>query len=123
MVRERLGVFVGTAEGFDPFRGAAMLLGPIRSGNLPIGDVANEDVQERVLGVVRHRRRPRTLHEALSIQSMESRLRYTAIAAVHNSAEPEDFAQNGCVLKQGFLVLSEPIEARRDDSLHGLRHR
>jgi hypothetical protein len=49
VIGERLGVLVATSERFDPPRDALMLVCPLPSRDLAVRDVANKEMQERVL--------------------------------------------------------------------------
>ena len=67
MVREHLGVVVSTAQRLDPFRDPPMLRRAISARNLSVRDVPNEDVEERILRLVRDRRSACPLHESLPL--------------------------------------------------------
>ena len=51
VVREQLGVVRGTAERLDPLGCAPVLLHPCSPQDLPVGDIADELVPERELGL------------------------------------------------------------------------
>ena len=53
MVGEHLGVVLGAVAGerTDPLRDATVLLGPLGARDLAVGDVTDERVEERVLGL------------------------------------------------------------------------
>ena len=61
-------------EGLDPCGGRAMLRGAVRARNLPVGDVADERVRERVLLLSRHRAAPLAPDELLPEQRAEELL-------------------------------------------------
>jgi len=54
VIGEQLGVVLRPPQGFDPLAGATMLLRSCASWNLPVGDVAEQHVLERVLSVACH---------------------------------------------------------------------
>ena len=68
MVREHFCVIFGTPERVDPLGDTPVLRRPIGARDLSVGDVTDEDVQESVFRLVRHRRPPRPLDEALSLE-------------------------------------------------------
>ena len=70
MVREHFRVVVGTSEGCHPFRCLAMLVGSRSTRDLPVRDVARENVSKRVLGFVGNGRLPRALDESLAFESV-----------------------------------------------------
>ena len=65
MVRDHLGVVLGTAERLDPLGRLEMLLRPLRTRDLSVRDVADEYVLERELGLTFDRAAARTLYEFL----------------------------------------------------------
>src|SRR6266571_511353 len=99
VVREHFRVIVRTPERFDPFRSATMLAGARSTRNLPIRDIANENVAERMLRFVRNGRLPSALHESLALECMQMLLGFDARAPVDEPAEPEDLSEHRCVLE------------------------
>src|SRR5919204_1707626 len=98
-----------------------MLRRAIAAGNLSIRDVADENVQEGILRLVRNGSSPRTLHESLALERVQGALDIVTPAAVHETAQPEHLAHDGRVLKQLLLAARKTIESRGDDSLDRLR--
>src|SRR5437764_9193648 len=94
-----------------------MLLRTVRPRNLPVRDVTDEEMLERVLGLTLHGTPTRPLHELLLLQRME------LLLGRAERAEPEHLSDHGRVLQQRLLPRRERIEARGDDSLDGLGQR
>ena len=115
MVRNHLCMVFGTTERFDPLGGTHVFLRPLRARNLPVRDIANEDVLERELRLAGNRASPRALHELLLLQRVQTLLADT------ERPEPEDLAEHRGVLQRRLLLRGQPVEARGDDPLHGLR--
>ena len=97
-----------------------MLRRPVGARDLPVRDVTDEHVQERILGLVRHRRPAGALHELLSLERMQKLLDVLARAAVDQAAEPEDLAEHGRVLEQLLLGRGKAVDPRRDDAVDRL---
>ena len=74
MVGEHLGVIFGAAERLDPGGRAAVPLAAGRARDLTVGDVAEQDVPEGVLGLARDRGAARLLHELLPLEPEEQLL-------------------------------------------------
>lgn len=68
-------MIVRTPERLDPCGSATMLAGARSTRNLPIRDIANEDVAERMLRFVRNGRLPSALHDKPSSICMHSSAR------------------------------------------------
>ena len=95
-------------------------------GQLVVGDVAGEDVPERVLGLVLHRRvacRPHELLPRQLAQRGDDRLRI-AIAHRRHGSGPEHLADHRRVGQQRLRVRLESVETGGDQRLHrvGERH-
>ena len=115
VVRNHLCVILGTTERLDPLGGTRVLLRPLGARNLPVRDVAHQDMLERELRLAGDRAAPRALHELLLLQRVQ------ALLADTERAEPEHLAQHRGVLQHRLLLRRQPIQARGDDPLHGLR--
>ena len=63
MVRNHLRVVFGTAERLDPLGGSEMFLRPLGARDLPVRDVAHQQVREREFTLPLERRRPGGAHE------------------------------------------------------------
>src|SRR4029450_13026946 len=98
VVRENFGEVLDTLARLplDPRRGRAMAARPLGTRDLAVGDVANEQVPERVLGVAFHRARPRRANEFLEGELVQSLfdLRQVATADLCCGARPEDLAEH-----------------------------
>ena len=116
-MREHLGVVFRAPQALDPLRDTAVLLGAVGSGDLPVGDVANEGVCERELGLAFDGRALLAAHEALALERVQGRRRVRAVA---NGRRPEHLADDGGVAQQVFLGVGKPVEAGRDDALERL---
>ena len=71
VMREHLGVILGTAERIDPLRGTTVFVGAGGARDLPVGDVAYQQVPEGVFLVVLDRRPPFASNEVLALEGME----------------------------------------------------
>ena len=115
VVRNHLRVILGTTERLDPLGGTRVFLRPLGARNLPVRDVAHQDVLERELRLTGDRAAPRALHELLLLQRVQ------ALLADTERPEPEHLAQHRGVLQRRLLLRRQPVQARGDDPLHGLR--
>ena len=113
VVREHLGVLLGTAERLEPPRGGTMLVAPSHTGYLAVGDVADQDVTERVLVGACHRAPPRSLHEVLPLERMQHLLGFALVGAAQPNQRraPEHLPKHGRVLQQALLLRREPVQA------------
>ena len=90
-----------------------MLLRPLRPRDLAVGDVADERVGEGVLGVSFHRGPALALHELLALEALEQLFdarRFDALAELTKRSEPEDLADDGCVLNECLFLVAEGVE-------------
>src|SRR2546421_10093523 len=94
-----------------------MFLRTVRARNLPVGDVTDEEMLERVLGLTLHRTAAGPLHELLLLQGME------LLFGRPERAEPENLPDHGRVLQQRLLPGRERLQARGDGSPDGLGQR
>ena len=117
MVGEHLGVVFRAPKALDPLCDAAVLLGTVGAGDLPVGDVANEGVCKRELGLAFDGRAFLAAHESLALERVQGRRRVRAVA---NGRRPEHLADDGGVAQQILLGVGQPVEAGRDDSLERL---
>jgi hypothetical protein len=114
VVREHLHVVLGAPEGLDPLRHLPVLLPPLETRDLAIGDVADEQVTERELSLARNRRAASALDELLALEPVQDFL-----LAAH-SAEPEDLSDHRRDVDERFLLRRERVEPRGDDPLQAL---
>src|SRR6266545_4394784 len=123
---EQLDVVVAILDqGSDPFRGEPVLLDPRATWDLPVGDIANEYVTERVLRLAGDRGAAPAPNELLALEAVQALLDGDSVAARHRRDRtcPEDLAVNRGGMEQLLLLNREAIESRGDDRLHRLRHR
>jgi hypothetical protein len=71
-VGEQLGLVLGSPDCFDPFGRSAVLVGPLRAWDLPIRNVANEDVVERILRLAFNRAASLATDELLADECVET---------------------------------------------------
>src|SRR6059036_3797784 len=100
-----------------------MLLGARSPRDLPVRDVPDEQVAERVFAVVRHGRGTFAADELLPLQIVQARLEPGRLETRERaeSTEPEALADHGGVVEQRFLLGLEQVEPRRDQALDRLR--
>src|SRR5919109_757063 len=107
----------------DPCRRDPMPTRALGSGNLRVGDVANEDVPKGVLTLAVHRRRPRRSYELLSCELVQCDLKLVLASAadLRKSAGPEDVADDGGILQQALPLVSERVQPRGDQRMDAVR--
>ena len=98
----------------------------LRSGgarDLRIRDVPHEQMAEGVLALLANGRTTIAAHELLTLEPVQEELGFLPVASsdLAQRPEPEDLPDHGRVLEQELFLDRERIEARRDQSLHGLR--
>ena len=120
VVGEHLGVVLGAVagEGREPFRGAPVLLRPLRARDLAVGDVADERVEEGVLRLAGDRGAAVAADELLPLERVQD-----ALVRARQRARPEDLADHRRVLQERLLLRREPVDPRRDQALHRLGQR
>ena len=118
------------ASGQDrhPVGEADMELGASAFRNLPVRDVAHQDVLERVLVLARDASRRRCAGRSRDARASRGPVgigrRYPVVGAeVSDGAGPEDRADDGCVVCQLLVASFEPVEPRADQALDARRHR
>ena len=119
VVGEHLGVVVRPSERLDPLGDAAVLLGAVGAGDLPVGDVANEGVRERELGLALDGRAPLAAHEPLALQRVERRR--AASLTPSRTAPPRRPCRPRRRRAAAPSRLGEPVETGGDDALERLR--
>src|SRR5439155_1629356 len=82
----------------DPSGRRTMAAGPLRARDLAVGDVADEQVPERVLALAFHRAHPSRANELLTGKLVQGELKLALVAAADlgQSAHPEHLPQPGC---------------------------
>jgi hypothetical protein len=120
-VDEELRVVRGPAEALDPLRDAAVLLRAVGPRDLPVGDVADERVRERELGLALDRGALLPAYEALALEGMEHRAGFALVAS--ERSDPEHLAQDCGIPQELLLLVRKAVEPRRDDALERLRER
>ena len=120
---ERLQVVMGEHLGqvldplaclaLDPGGRRAVTARPLRPRDLAVGDVAHEQVPERVLALPLHRARPGGADELLAGKLVQRQLELARVAAAHlgQRARPEHLPEHGRVLEQA-LALGESVSRR-----------
>jgi hypothetical protein len=123
VVREELGVILGTAERLDPLRGAEVLLGAGGARDLAVGDVPDEDVEERVLRVAGAGRASFPAEEVPPLEGVQLLLYGEPVAAGHECepSRPERAADDGGILDQILRLGLEQVEPGGHDAVDGLR--
>ena len=125
MVRDDLDKLVRAGrQGADPLGDACVKDRAPTLGKLTVGDIADEDVLERVFPLAGHRRRHCGAHEIAALQLAQP-VRDVAPGPVQirDRAWPEHGADDGTVLRHALLEPGEQIEARRDQPVQALRDR
>ena len=100
VVGKHLGLVLRASEGLDPRRRALVPLRPGPARDLPVGDVADQQVPERVLLVAGDRRAALTQHELLTREGVQPLLAFAPLqpSDCARRAEPEDLPEDGRVL-------------------------
>src|SRR5581483_11481176 len=98
---------------------------PVRTRHLAVGDVADEQVAERVLELAGDRGRAVAADELLPLELVQAPLELALLAAGERGERPgpERLADDGRVLAQRLLLRLEQVEACRDHALDALRER
>ena len=101
VVCEYLGVLLLAAERGHPLCSGAMLLGPRGPRDLAVGDVADEQVEERVLALALDRRPSLATEEVLARERVQALLDRGPITTVHlrDGSRPEDLAEDCGILE------------------------
>src|SRR5207253_5545787 len=88
----------------DPSGRRTMAAGPLRARDLAVGDVADEQVPERVLALAFHRAHTSRANELLTGKLVQGELKLALVAAADlgQSAHPEHLPEHGCVLEQAL---------------------
>ena len=127
VVGEHVGDVLDPAGGLplEPARGRDMPGGARGAGELPVGDVADEDVAERVLVLAVDRGSPCGGDELTAGKLGERRADSVEVAVAHrrHSTRPEDLPDHGGVGEKRLHVGVEGVETGRDQRLHRLRER
>ena len=123
-MRQHLGAIFGSvgSERLDPLGCKAVLLGPLSTRDLAVGDVANDQVEECILRLASDRGPPLTTHELLALEHVERLIERPTLPSVERSqrAPPEDLSDHRCVLNESLLLGGERVEPGGDESLQGL---
>src|SRR5207249_6634 len=93
-----------------------------RTRDLSVRDVADDNVAERILGLVGDCAALLTTNELLASERAQARLDLlaTCMSGCVQRAGPEDLAQDRCILQDALLLYREQIEPCGDDALHRL---
>ena len=119
VVREHVRPVFASPEGVDPRSGPLVPFCPPGARDLPVCDVAHEDMPEHILALAADRRSPLSPHELLARQGVQALFRVGPLDSTDRGrgAEPEHLAEHGGVLQQLFLAGWQGIEARGNDPL------
>ena len=112
-------------EGFEPASREEMLVDAAAAGDLTVRDVPEQQMEERVLRLLRDRRLPLPAHELLALESMQASLELRPFGAAVQGGDgtgPEDLADHGCVLDDALFLGRQRVETRPDDPLDRLGH-
>ncbi len=93
-----------------------MLLHSARAGDLSVGDVAHEQMLERILRLARNGGPAVAADELLPFERVQN-----VLVRAADGARPEDLAEHGSVLHEGLLLRRERVDARGNESLQRLR--
>ena len=109
----------------DPLGRLPVAVRPRGSGHLAVGDIAYEYVTEGVLRFAGNSRPPLAGDEFLPLECVEPILELPTLEVSERDerVRPEDLAEDGRVLEEGLLRVSEEVEPGRDDALHRFRKR
>jgi hypothetical protein len=112
-------------ERFQPLGGQPVLLGPARSWNRAVGDVADEHVQERVLALALDRRPPFPAQEVSAREPLQPLLESPAVGVRdrRHGAGPKHLSDDCGVLDQLLVFRRKAVDPRGDHALHGLGQR
>src|SRR5581483_7401806 len=117
-----LRVVLAAPQRLDPLRGGEVLTGAFGTRNLAVGDVADEQVPERILVLAGDATRPLAADELLPLELVQAHDESRSVRAVERRerAGPEALPDDGRVLEQGLLRRLEQVEPRRDQPLDRL---
>ncbi len=120
VVGQHLGMVIGAiaGEGRQPLCRPAVLVRPLRTRDLAVGDVPDERVEEGVLRLAGDRRAAVSADELLPLEAVQD-----ALLRSGQRARPEDLADHRGVLQERFVLRREPVDPRRDQALHGFWER
>src|SRR4029077_8971437 len=96
-----------------------MPVAALSAGNLPVGDVADKDVAERVLALIRDARSPLTPNELPALEVTQRRLELFKRGSVdgRDGSSPEHLADDSRSLQKSFVLRRKRVEAGGDDAL------
>ena len=116
MVGDPVGEVFGAIAGqaLEPLGGEPVHLGSPSTGDLRVGDVADEDVPEDESSLAGHRRPAFPAYELLALQPEETLLDLVARAAAYRRQrpDPEDLPDNRRALQERLLLRRQRVEAR-----------
>jgi hypothetical protein len=127
VVGEHLGQILDPLARFalDPGCRGAVATCPLRPRDLAVGNVAHEQVPERILALPFHRARAGRADELLAGKLVQGQLEVTRLATADLSqgAHPKDLADYGRVLKQALAFRRERVQTGGDERLQTLGQR
>src|SRR5919106_3257359 len=89
VMREQLCMVLGPSERFDPFGCQTVLLRAVGAWDLAVGDIAYEDVPERVLLLPRNGRPRFPSQELLPLERVQGLFEPVTLGPVHGGERPE----------------------------------
>ena len=112
VVREKLGPVLRPHARLEPLGGPLVPLSSGRAGDLPIRDVAHEDVPERVLLIALDRGAPVTSHELLAFERAQRVVHALGrTARAEQRAAPKHLSDDSGVLHQLLLRSRQCVKA------------
>ncbi len=113
-MREQLRVLLRAAERLDPLGCRAVLLSAPRARDLVVGDVADEDVAERVLGLAGDGGVLLAADELLALQRVQPLLHRPPgePGDLRERSHPDDLAQDGGVLEHVLFLAAVSASSR-----------
>jgi hypothetical protein len=100
-------------------------LGTVGPGDLPVADLADQNVGEHVFRLASHRGAAGRADEFLAVQLMQHRPNLGLAVAAHvcDGASPEHHAHHRGVLQHAFALGGESIQPGSDQPMHPRRQR
>jgi hypothetical protein len=122
VVGKQLGPALGPVRGqtLDPLGGPPVLVGPRRPQDLAVGDVADQGVPERVLGLAGHPRARSPRQELARLQPVKAGLQAGPVPAGDRGQRPQpaDLAEHGRVVEDRLVGGGQGVQAGGDDRVH-----
>ena len=124
-MRQHLSPVVGTSRGqrLDPASHGHMLRGARGARNLPVGDLAHDRMQERVLGLARQRGATLAANELFTLERVQQALHVGMLPRLdgRHGARPEHLPDHRGVVKKRLLFAGQSVDARGHEPVDGVR--